>query len=288
MTAAAAQATVALGVEYDGGAFHGFQRQRNAPSVQQALEEAASKVAAAPVRMTAAGRTDAGVHATQQVVTFDTRAVRSPASWRRGIGSQTPRALDVVWARVLPWRDGAVADSVEGGEKAPLNARFDALWRRYVYLYCDAPQRPVIARGQIVWSPDALDADAMARAARHLLGERDFSSFRASACQSSSPWRRVLSAVVARRGPCIAIDIAANAFVMHMVRNIAGALRAVGAGLLSEAEFAALVAARDRTLAPPTAPPHGLYLIGVGYQRLPLPSRPPPLLGVAAEPGHGA
>ena len=259
----ATESHVALGVEYDGGAFHGFQRQRHAASVQQALETAISQVADTPVRIAAAGRTDAGVHATGQVVSFQATAARSQDAWRRGVSSLTPASIGVVWARVMD---------------APFHARFDALWRRYVYVYSDAPRRPIIHRGLVAWSRAELDQQAMNDAAQCLLGEHDFSAFRAAACQSRTPWRRIDAIEVARRNGYLAIDVTANAFLLHMVRNIAGALREVGVGTLSRDDFAALFAHRDRTLAPPTAPARGLYLVGVGYRGWNCPARPPPLL----------
>ena len=264
-------ASVVLGVEYDGSAFHGFQRQRGARSVQEDLETAISRVADEPVRIVAAGRTDAGVHATQQVVSFVTGARRSPESWRRGVSSLTRDALGVVWAKTLD---------------VPFHARFDALWRHYVYVFSDAPMRPVIHRRLLAWSRAPatrgsgalLDAPRMHRAAQCLVGEHDFSSFRAAACQSNSPCRRIDSVSVKRVHGYVAIEVIANAFLLHMVRNIAGALRAVGLGSLSADALRELLLRRDRRLAPPTAPPYGLYLVGVGYPGWHLPPRPPPLV----------
>lgn len=257
--------TVVLGVEYDGRAFHGFQRQRHAASVQAALECALSQVADAPVRVAAAGRTDAGVHATQQVVSFQTAVERPVDAWRRGTSSLTPDALGVVWAKILP---GA------------FHARFDAVARRYVYLFSDAPTRPIVHRGLVAWTNGvALDAAAMHRAAQCLLGEHDFSAFRAAACQSKSPWRRITHLDVRRANGYVAIEVRANAFLLHMVRNLAGALREVGIRRLDEAAVEELLHGRDRSLAPPTAPPQGLYLTAADYPRLQLQPRPPPLLG---------
>ncbi len=256
-------ATVVLGIEYDGCDYHGFQRQSHAPSIQAALESAASEVADEPVRIHGAGRTDAGVHATQQVVSFQTAALRSVDAWRRGVSSLTPRSLGVLWARI---------------ETKPFHARFDALWRRYVYVFSDAPTVPVILRGQVAWAGAPLDSDAMHAACRCLVGEHDFSAFRAAGCQSRSPWRRVAAIEVTRSNDYVAIDVTANAFLKHMVRNIAGALREVGCGGLTADAFTALFERGDRTQGPPTAQPQGLYLVGVGYPQWETQVRLPPML----------
>lgn len=254
--------TVVLGVEYDGGAFHGFQSQAHAASVQDALESAIGQVANERVRIAAAGRTDAGVHATSQVISFRTSATRSLDAWRRGVSSLTPASIGVVWAKT----------------RQSFHARFDACWRRYVYVYDDAQARPVIHRGLVAWCGAPLDPGPMHAAAQYLLGEEDFSAFRAAACQAKSPVRHVHAASVARVNGYVAIDITANAFLLHMVRNIAGALRAVGTGRLEAVALRDMMAARDRTRAPATAPPQGLYLVGVGYPGMELPIRPPPVL----------
>ena len=260
--------TVALGVEYDGGAFHGFQRQSHAASVQETLEQAIGRVADEPLRIVAAGRTDAGVHATQQVVSFDTKAKRSERAWCRGVSSLTPDAVQIVWAKALD---------------PGFHARFDATARRYVYVFSDARQRPAIHRGLVAWwRGKALDASAMHRAAQCLVGEHDFSAFRAAACQSKTPHRNIISVSVERINGYVAIDVVANAFLLHMVRNIAAALAFVGAGSLSAKGLRELLAHRNRSLAPPTAAPQGLYLVGVDYPQLPLPVRPPPLLSSPA------
>ena len=257
---------VVLGVEYDGASFSGFQRQSHAPSVQGALESAISKVADEPIRIVGAGRTDAGVHATQQVVSFRTSVERPTEAWVRGVSSLTPRAIGVLWARV---------------QTVPFHARFDAVWRRYVYVWGDGAQPPVILRGQVAWAGSTLDAEAMHDAAQCLVGEHDFSAFRAAGCQSRSPWRRVTAIDVRRINGYVAVDVTANAFLKHMVRNIAGALREVGRGKLGREAFAMLFERGDRRLAPPTAKPQGLYLIGVGYPQWPVQARRPPMLGPA-------
>ena len=261
--------TVVLGVEHDGRCFHGLQSQAGVATVQDALEQAIARVGNLPpgaARIVAAGRTDAGVHATQQVVSFAASAERSESAWRLGVTSLTPNGLGVLWCR-----------------KAPSNfsARFDAMWRRYVYVIQDGSTRPIIARGQCAWVAQRLDEGAMQRAALPLIGEHDFSAFRAAACQSRTPWRCIHHLRVRRIGSFVAIDVKANAFVQRMVRNIAGTLLAVGRGTLAQGAPANLLAGRDRSQAPPTAPAQGLYLIDVGYPTIPTTPRPPPLLASA-------
>ena len=260
------QNTVVLGVEYDGRCFHGLQSQAGVATVQDALEQAIARVGNQPAsaaRIVAAGRTDAGVHATQQVVSFTANAARSEHAWRLGITSLTPHGLGVVWCRKA---------------SSGFSARFDATSRRYVYVIQDGSPRPIIARGLCAWVEQLLDEAAMHQAARPLIGEHDFSAFRAAACQSRSPWRCIHHLRVRRIGSFVAIDIQANAFVLRMVRNIAGTLLAVGRGTLPQDAPADLLASRDRRQAPPTAPAQGLYLIDVGYPTIPTTPRPPPLL----------
>lgn len=256
------QRTIVLGVEYDGGAFHGFQSQAHASSVQDALEDAIGRVANERVRIVAAGRTDAGVHATGQVVSFHTSAERPLDAWRRGVSSLTPDTIGIVWARAVE----------------SFHARYDAVWRRYVYVYSDAPEKPVIHRGLVAWCRAPLEPERMHAAAQCLLGEQDFSSFRAAGCQSKTPYRNVQAIRVVRKNGYVAIDVTANAFLLRMVRNIAGALRAVGIGELGATDLRELLDGRDRSRAPSTAPPHGLYLVGVGYPGMDTPVRPPPVI----------
>ena len=243
---------VALWVEYDGSSFSGWQLQRGsaASSVQAALEAAVSYVANQPVRIHCAGRTDAGVHATNQLVHFESPNYREATSWQRGCNANLPETV-CVHAAI------EVADD--------FHARFSALSRRYRYLIYNHPVRPAIGARYLTWVRQPLDAASMHQAAQALLGELDFTSFRAAACQSSTPMRHVDFIEVSRRGELVVIDIQANAFLHHMVRNIAGTLVSVGKGLKNPSWVAELLAMRDRTQAPDTAPASGLYLVGVNY-----------------------
>ena len=242
---------VALIFEYDGTAFHGWQLQKSGvPSVEAMLARAVAKVADHPVDLVCAGRTDAGVHASYQVVHFDTPSIRNLRSWVMGINTAMSGAVSVHWA-------GNVDES--------FHARFSAVYRRYRYLIYNHPVRPAILRHQVSWNYRPLDADAMDRAAQVLVGEHDFSSFRAAGCQSRTPHRNLQRIAVARHGDYLVIDVQANAFLHHMVRNIAGALMTVGCGQRPEAWIRDILEARDRTLAGVTAPPFGLYLVDVGY-----------------------
>ena len=198
--------------------------------------------------MVAAGRTDTGVHATHQVVSFESTATRELKAWTLGTNAHLPDAIRVRWARVV---------------QPGFHARFSALWRRYIYV-CYCGDAEPLAKGRVVFTPQ-LDDAAMHAAAQHLLGERDFSTFRASGCQSESPFRLVHHARVHRWGPLVGIDVQANAFLLRMMRNIAGALIQVGTGRWQPDDLAAALAARSRTAMGKTAAPDGLYLVGVGY-----------------------
>ena len=246
---------IALGIEYDGSSFHGYQFQAHASSVQGALQDALSQVAAAPVTIHAAGRTDAGVHATHQVITFDPPAERPLTAWSRGANALSPDAVAVLWAR-------EVADD--------FHPRFQATARRYMYLFYDLEEvSPLLAKRVTFSRP--LDDEAMHRAARALVGEQDFSAFRAAGCQSNTPYRRIHQVSVHRAGGFVVLDITANAFLLHMVRNIAGALWRVGLDQQATSWIGDLLAGRDRSRAAPTAPPHGLYLVDVHYPETSLP-----------------
>lgn len=241
---------LAAGVEYDGSGFFGWQRQRQSPTVQASLEAALAKVADHPLTVHCAGRTDTGVHAFCQVIHFDTRAARSQRSWILGANSQLTPGVSLLWVR-------PVADD--------FHARFSARRRSYRYRILNRWIRPAIDRGRVAWIRYPLDAERMHEAAQALLGEHDFSSFRAVGCQARSPVRTVHSVVVRRCGHEVIIDIEANAFVYHMVRNIAGALIAVGRGQRPENWLAELLKLRDRTAAGVTAPPEGLYFVAPSY-----------------------
>lgn len=242
---------IALGVEYEGSAFHGWQAQQDGVrTVQTALEAALTKVANESVRVVCAGRTDTGVHGLGQVVHFDTQAERSARNWILGSNVNLPKDVSVLWAK-------SVNDD--------FSARFSALSRKYRYFILNRPVRSSVLAGRVTWVHKPLDADRMQRAAQHLVGEHDFSSYRAVACQAKSPIRTMHSVQVERRGEVIEIRVHANAFLHHMVRNIAGVLIAIGKGEQSENWSKEVLALRDRTLGGVTAPPHGLYFEQVEY-----------------------
>jgi len=254
---------VALGIEYDGAAFSGYQYQSHAPSVQGALQQALSGVAATAITIHAAGRTDAGVHATAQVVAFDTPVERPLSAWVRGTNALAPAGVAVLWARQVP---------------EDFHPRYQATARRYMYLFYDAePVSPLLAGRAVLSRP--LDDEAMHRAAGILVGEQDFSAFRAAGCQSRTPMRCVHQVSVLRAGGFVVVDVTANAFLLHMMRNIAGSLWRVGLRERPEGWIGTLLVGRDRSLAAPTAPPGGLYLVDVRYPHVELPpGRLPPLL----------
>ncbi|CUX97193.1 tRNA pseudouridine(38-40) synthase TruA [Candidatus Hoaglandella endobia] len=241
---------LALGIEYDGSAYYGWQRQQEVPSVQEHLEHALSTVASEPVTVFCAGRTDAGVHALNQVVHFETSARRPDAAWTFGVNAHLPADIAVCWVR-------PVADD--------FHARFSATTRRYCYMIYNHSLRPAIFFRGLTHYYHPLDAQNMAQAGQYLLGENDFTSFRALKCQSRTPWRNVHHLRVTRHGRYIVVDIKANAFVHHMVRNIVGSLLEVGCGNQPAAWIAELLKLRDRNLASATAPATGLYLVEVNY-----------------------
>lgn len=255
----------AIGVEYDGSGFHGWQTQREEPTVQATLERALGKVADQPVRVVCAGRTDTGVHARCQVAHFDSGADRDPRSWVLGANSNLPGTVSVLWLQPVA---------------ADFHARFSALARSYRYRIVNRWVRPAIEAGRVTWYRYPLDEDAMHRAAQALLGEHDFSAFRSAGCKANHPVREVQAIGVERRGDEVIVNVTANAFLYHMVRNIAGSLLPVGTGERHTDWLAELLAGRDRTAAGVTAPPDGLYFEGVRYpEYYGLPRRPPPFPG---------
>lgn len=241
---------LAMGVEYDGSAYCGWQRLKHAASVQDELEKALSRVAGQAVKVHASGRTDSGVHATRQIVHFDAPAPRAQKAWVFGVNANLPRDIAVRWVREVP---------------NDFHARFKALARRYRYLILNQPSRPVLERANVTWCRDPLDAGAMHRAAQVLVGEHDFSSFRAAGCQSKTPWRHLHFIEVHRHGPLVTIDVQGNAFLHHMIRNIVGALVAVGRGEQPESYLAELLALKDRTQGSVTAPACGLHFVDSLY-----------------------
>jgi tRNA pseudouridine38-40 synthase len=241
---------IALGLEYDGAGFSGWQSQPGGNTVQDVLEDALAVVAGERLRVVCAGRTDAGVHALAQVVHFDTAAVRPATAWVRGANAHLPANVAVRWA--VPVADG-------------FHARFAARSRAYRYVLLNRPERPGLMAGKVGWCHRPLDVEAMRVAAACLVGEHDFSSFRAAGCQARSPVKTLQDFEIARDGDLILFDCRANAFLHHMVRNLVGALVYVGMGRQSPEWLARLLGARDRRLGAPTYAPDGLYLAGVEY-----------------------
>lgn len=242
---------IALGLSYKGSRFYGWQAQPDAdPSVQGTLEAAISKVANHPVSVVCAGRTDKAVHASYQVVHFDTHAQRSERAWVFGCNANLPPDISVSWAAPV---------------SSEFHARFSAFNRRYNYLIYNHPVRPAHFYDEMTWCHTPLDADKMHTAAQSLLGEHDFTSFRAVGCQSRTPIREIQSISVERYADVLVIDVQGNAFLHHMVRNIAGVLISIGAGRQPVSWCKDVLEARDRAQADVTAPPYGLFLMDVGY-----------------------
>jgi tRNA pseudouridine38-40 synthase len=258
--AAEGHTRIALGVEYKGSRYKGWQRQiEGVRSVQETLERALSKVAACPVAVTCAGRTDAGVHASGQVVHFDTSAVRPERAWVMGTNSELPGDISVTWARVMP---------------ADFHARFKAVARRYRYVIYNDLIRPAHLAEEVTWNHRPLDVERMAAAAAPLVGTHDFSAFRASQCQAKSPIKQLHHLRVSRHGQMIVIDVRASAFLHHMVRNLAGVLMAIGTGDKPVEWAGQVLQARERRQGGVTAHPYGLYLVSVEYpEPYTLPSR---------------
>lgn len=241
---------IALMVEYDGSQYHGWQAQTGLHTVQQMLEDALSQVANHDVSVVCAGRTDTGVHATNQIIHFDCEAERTIRAWIHGANSFLPKDVCVKWGREMP---------------DEFHARYSALSRRYRYVIYNAPIRPALLRCNVTWQYRPLDHRLMHEASQFLLGEQDFTSFRSVECQSKTAMRNIHHLEVTRDGDLVIIDITANAFLHHMVRNIAGVLIAVGSGRKTVSWVNEVLLAKDRKLGAETAPPYGLYLVGVLY-----------------------
>ncbi|WP_139047955.1 tRNA pseudouridine(38-40) synthase TruA [Stutzerimonas balearica] len=250
--AAVAVSRIALGVEYKGARYRGYQRQVDGvPSIQETLERALSRVAGGqPVSLTCAGRTDALVHASGQVVHFDTTVQRSPHAWVMGANANLPADISVTWAQQMPMG---------------FDARFSAVSRRYRYVIYNDPIRPAHLAQEVTWNHRPLDIVAMRKAAAMLVGTHDFSAFRASQCQAKSPVKTVHHLELLEFGRLIVIDIRANAFLHHMVRNIAGVLMTIGAGEQPVDWARQVLESRRREQGGVTAHPYGLYLVHVEY-----------------------
>jgi len=255
---------IAVGLEYDGTRFSGWESQPGARTVQLVVTKALSRVADHPLHVVCAGRTDAGVHAWGQVIHFESHASRGMRAWVFGGNANLPDDVSVTWARPAP---------------DDFDARFSARSRHYRYAIFNRPARAAVLKGRVAWECRPLDVEWMQAGADYLLGEHDFSSYRALSCQAKSPVRQVYRLDVHRQGLMIYIDVVANAFLHHMVRNIAGVLMAIGMGKRPVGWSEEVLLARDRTRGGVTAPPDGLYLVGVGYPEwFQLPRVSPPAL----------
>jgi len=258
---------VALGVAYNGRHYHGWQRQKHGHiSVQEKLEDALSLVADQTIKVICAGRTDAGVHASAQVVHFDTNAVRPMRAWTHGGNMNLPDDIAVQWAHPVT-------------EK--FHARFSATARRYRYVIYNHPMRPALMDKEVSWNYRPLDAARMQQAADYLVGKHDFSSFRAAACQANSPVRTIHHLQVIKAGDYIVLEVRANAFLHHMIRNLAGLLMKIGCGDASPEWAEQVLAAKDRRASAATAPPYGLYFVDAEYDTefgLPVPPMGPHFL----------
>ena len=253
---------IALGIEYDGTAYNGWQRQKTGLGVQQRLEEALNLVADHTVEVTCAGRTDTGVHAAGQVVHFDTPSSRDDRGWLLGANSNLPDDISVMWAR-------QVDDD--------FHARFSATGRNYRYRILNRLERSALHRHRAWWVYQPLDAACMHEAAQHLLGEHDFSAFRAAGCRANTPHRNITNISIEQSGDWITLEVSANAFLQHMVRNITGTLASIGAGEQPARWIAELLESRDRKKGGIAAPPHGLTLASVDY---------PESAGIPKPPGY--
>ena len=255
---------IALGIEYKGTGFNGWQIQPSCPSVQKTIEEALEAFLCVPTPTFCAGRTDTGVHAMQQVVSIDTEADRPERNWVRGLNAFLPEGVAVRWARRVP---------------DDFNARFSARSRSYEYWIYNDPIRSPVLSDLTGWVFRPLDVDKMREGAQHLLGEHDFTSFRAAECQAATPVRTIHRLELTRMGRLVGVRIEANAFLQHMVRNIVGSLIFVGTGRERPEWIGEVLRAKSRAVAAPTFSPNGLYLMGVNYEDPNLPASGPSPFG---------
>jgi len=241
---------IALGVEYDGSPFFGWQSQSGGHTVQDALQAALSGIAGEPIAIIAAGRTDTGVHALEQVVHFDTGVERPLFAWVRGVNALLPKSIAVLWAHPVP---------------EEFHARFSAQARSYRYLLINRPARSAVQYGKAGWFHAPLNVEKMREAAQHLLGEHDFSAFRSSECQAKSPIKNLAQLDIQKQGDMIIFDLTAGAFLHHMVRNIVGCLVYIGKGKHPPHWMREVLESRERSQAAPTFAPDGLYLRQITY-----------------------
>ncbi len=241
---------IALGVEYDGGEYNGWQSQADGRTVQDTLQLSISQIAAEKISIIAAGRTDTGVHALEQVIHFDTQSNRPLSAWIRGVNALLPKSVAVIWAHAVP---------------EEFHSRFSAQARSYQYVLINRPVRSAVHHGNVGWYHAPLDVDAMREGAQYLLGEHDFSSFRAAECQAKSPIKNLTQLDIHHQGNTIIFDLSANAFLHHMVRNIIGCLVYVGKGQHEPEWMRQVLQARQRKTAAPTFAPDGLYLRRIQY-----------------------
>lgn len=264
-SAAFAMSRIALGIAYDGRAWQGWQKQPHGLTIQDALEKALQNFVGSPVSTICAGRTDTGVHGLNQVVHLDTPVTRTPESWVRGTNAHLPDSISVQWAQVVP---------------QDFHARFSASARSYTYVILNTRVRHPLWQGRAGWVFQPLNVADMRQASKCLLGEHDFSSFRSSQCQAKSPVRTIHSLLITHQGPRIIVQLKANAFLHHMVRNIMGALVQVGQGREPVDYVAKLLDLKDRTCGAPTFAPDGLYLTDVTYPGYNLPVVMPHAVGL--------
>jgi len=241
---------IALGVEYDGNGFNGWQSQPDGNTVQDRIQKALSQIACEPVSVIAAGRTDSGVHALEQVIHFETNTVRPLNAWVRGVNALLPHSIAILWAHIVP---------------EEFHARFSAHARSYRYELINRPVRSAVHHGKVGWFHAQLDVAAMQEAAVFLLGEHDFTSFRAAECQAKTPVKNLAQLDIHQQGDLIVFNLSAQAFLHHMVRNIVGCLVYVGKGKYPPEWIQQLLEGRERRLAAPTFAPDGLYLRHITY-----------------------